>query len=71
MQPGRAVSRGSKLDAHREAILGWLAEKDDITIAEIRERLVVERGTSAGVGTVWTFLDRCGLLTLPPEAPSV
>jgi transposase len=57
----RGQPRGSKLDAHREAILGWIAEKDDITIAEIRARLVVERGTSAGVGTVWTFLDRCGL----------
>jgi transposase len=57
----RGQPRGSKLEAHREAILGWIAEKDDITIAEIRERLVVELGTSAGVGTVWTFLDRCGL----------
>lgn len=57
----RGQPKGSKLDIHREAILGWIAEKDDITIAEIRERLVAERGTSAGVGTVWTFLDRCGL----------
>lgn len=51
--------KGSKLDAHREAVLGWIDEKDDITIAEIRERLVAERGVSAGVGTVWCFLDRC------------
>jgi transposase len=34
----RGQPRGSKLDAHREAILGWIAAKDDITIAEIRER---------------------------------
>lgn len=57
----RGQLRGSKLDIHREAILGWITEKDDITIAEIRERLVAERGMNAGVGTVWTFLDRCGL----------
>lgn len=57
----RGQPKGSKLDAHREAILGWIDEKDDITIAEIRERLVAERGVSAGVGTVWSFLDRCGL----------
>lgn len=57
----RGQPKGSKLDAHREAILGWIDEKDDITIAEIREKLAAERGVSAGVGTVWTFLDRCGL----------
>lgn len=57
----RGQPKGSKLDAHREAILGWIDEKDDITIAEIREKLVVERGMGAGVGTVWSFLDRCGL----------
>jgi len=57
----RGRPKGSKLDAHRAAILGWIDEKDDITIAEIRERLTAERGVSAGVGTVWSFLDRCGL----------
>jgi transposase len=57
----RGQPKGSKLDAHREAILGWIDAKDDITIAEIKERLVAERGVSAGVGTVWSFLDRCGL----------
>ena len=57
----RGQAKGSKLDACREAILGWVDEKDDITIAEIRERLASERGMSAGVGTVWSFLDRCGL----------
>jgi transposase len=57
----RGQPKGSKLDAHRELILGWIAAKDDITIAEIRKRLATERGVSAGVGTVWSFLDRCGL----------
>jgi transposase len=57
----RGQPRGSKLDAHRDAILGWIVEKDDNTIAEIRERLAAERSAIAGVGTVWTFLDRCGL----------
>jgi transposase len=57
----RGQPKGSKLDAHRDAILGWIAAKDDITIAEIRERLTVERNASAGVGTVWKLLDRCGL----------
>jgi transposase len=38
----RGQPQGSKLDALREAILAWIAERGDITIAEIRERLVVE-----------------------------
>ncbi len=57
----RGQPKGSKLDSHREAILGWIESKDDITIAEIRGRLVAERSVSAAVGTVWCFLDRCGL----------
>lgn len=57
----RGQPKGSKLDACRAAILGWVDEKDDITIAEIREKLAAERCMSAGVGTVWSFLDRCGL----------
>lgn len=57
----RGQPKGSKLDTHREVILGWIAAKDDITIAEIREKLVAELGATAGVGTVWSFLNRCGL----------
>ena len=57
----RGQPKRSKLDAHRAAILGWIDEKDDITIAEIREKLAAEHGARAGVGTVWSFLDRCGL----------
>ncbi|MBX9865213.1 MAG: hypothetical protein K2Y42_20920 [Hyphomicrobium sp.] len=57
----RGQPKSSKLDAHRETILAWIDERDDLTIAEIRERLAAERRVSAGVGTVWSFLDRCGL----------
>lgn len=57
----RGQPRGSKLDAHREAILGWIAEKADLTISEIREKLRSEHGLTAAVGTVWEFLDCCGL----------
>ena len=57
----RAQSLGSKLDVHRETILGWIEAKSDITIAEIREKLLAEHDIAVGVGTVWVFLDRCGL----------
>ena len=53
--------RRSKLDPHREYLLGLIEGEPDITIAEMRERLQGEAGVSASVGTIWTFLDRAGL----------
>ncbi len=32
-----------------------------MTIVEMQQRLTVERGMKASIGTIWTFLDRCGL----------
>jgi transposase len=32
-----------------------------MTIVEMQRRLTAERGMKASVGTIWTFLDRCGL----------
>jgi transposase len=52
--------RGSKLDAHRTFLLGLIAEKDDITLAEMHARLKAERGVHAGIGTLWAWLDRAG-----------
>ena len=53
--------RRSKLDPHRDFLLGLIEMKDDITLLEMQERLVAERGVRAGVGTIWTFLDRCDM----------
>ncbi len=54
--------RGSKLDPHREYLLGLIAETPDLTISsELLERLLVERSVQASRATLWTFLDRCGL----------
>jgi len=50
----------SKLDPHREFLLGLIAETPDMTLAEMQERLR-QQGVSASIGTIWTFLDRCGL----------
>ena len=52
--------RRSKLDPHRDFLLGLIEATPDLTIIEIQERLA-ERGMRASVGTIWTFLDRCGL----------
>ena len=53
--------RRSKLDPHRDFLLGLIEGTSDITIVEMQERLAAERGLRASVGTIWTFLDRAGL----------
>lgn len=53
--------RRSKLDPHREYLLGLIAETPDLTISELLERLLAERSVRACRATLWTFLDRCGL----------
>ena len=50
--------RRSKLDPHRDFLLDLIEAKDDITLIEMQERLAAERSVRAGVGTIWTFLDR-------------
>jgi transposase len=53
--------RRSKLDTHREYLLGLIAGTPDLTIRELLQRLLSERGVKASRATLWTFLDRCGL----------
>jgi transposase len=53
--------RRSKLNPHRDYIIGLIAETLDKTISEMLERLGADRGVRAGRATLWTVLDRCGL----------
>src|SRR6476469_3546167 len=53
--------RRSKLDPQRDFLLGLVEQAPDTTIVEMQQRLAEERGIKASVGTIWTFLDRCGL----------
>ena len=64
--------RRSKLDPHRDYLLGLIEAEPDMTIAEMQARLLSEAGVSASVGTIWTFLDRAGLTfkKRPPTPPS-
>src|SRR6478672_13884052 len=52
---------GSKLDAHRDFLLAVIEATPDATIEELQRRLVEAKGVRASTGTIWTFLDRCGL----------
>jgi transposase len=49
--------RSARIEAHSALILELLANKDDVTLAEIKASLA-ERGISAGMGTLWRFFDR-------------
>ena len=50
--------RGSKLDAHEAFLLALIDEADDITLAEMQDRLRAERGVLVGLGTLWRFFAR-------------
>ena len=52
--------RGSVLDAHRDFILGVLAQAPDRTLDEMVERLREERAVTIVRTAVWKFLDRHG-----------
>lgn len=58
-QAGRqGKPRGSKLDRHEAFVLGLIEAKVDITLHEMRRRLLDERGVEAGIGTLWRFFKR-------------
>lgn len=56
---GRA--RRSKVDPHEAFLRELIAERDDITLEEMRVRLKDERDLTVGLGTLWAFLDARGL----------
>jgi transposase len=58
---GQGRKRGLKLDPHRDFLLPLIETEPDMTIEKMQERLRDERGVKASIGTIWTFLDRCGL----------
>ena len=53
--------KGSKLEEHEAFLLGLVAEKDDVTLAEMQAQLRAERGVSTGTTTLWRFFDARGL----------
>ena len=52
---------GSKLDKHEAFVLGLVEETPDISLAEIAERLGLERQVSACPATVWHFFNKRGI----------
>ena len=56
-KPGTGHSR-SPLQAHAQWLLTLVADEPDLTLAEIRDRLVREKKVAVAVSSVWRFFDR-------------
>jgi transposase len=50
--------RSHRIEAHGEEILGLVAERPDITLAEIAAHLDQVHGPRVAQSTVWRLLDR-------------
>ena len=59
---------GSKLDAHEGFLLGLIEGRRDITLEEMRARLIEDCGVPAGIGTIWRFFDARGI-TVKKDGP--
>jgi len=56
-KPQGGDRRSKRIEAHRAFILKTVAQRKDITLAELQERLA-RRGAHFGIGTIWRFFDR-------------
>jgi transposase len=60
-RPQGGDKRSGRVEAHGEEILGLIAEKVDITLAEIAAHLEHRQGERFAPSTIWRFLDRHGM----------
>jgi transposase len=56
-KPGTGHCR-SKLEAHKDWLLDLAKAEPDLTLEEIRARLVEQKQQKAGLGSIWRFFDR-------------
>jgi transposase len=56
-KPQGGDRRSQRIEAHSVFILKTVAERKDITLAELQD-LLVRRGEHFGIGTIWRFFDR-------------
>ena len=59
-KPQGGDRRSKWIEAHRAFIMKTVADRKDITLAELQERLA-RRGARFGIGTLWRFFDRHGI----------
>ena len=71
-KPQGGDRRSKRIEAHRVFIMETVADRKDITLAELQERLA-RRGARFGIGTLWRFFDRHGITVkkrrrMPPSS---
>jgi transposase len=53
--------RSGRIEAEADFLLAQIAQRPDVTLAELQTLLREERGVSVGIGTLWRFFDRRGI----------
>jgi transposase len=56
-KPQGGDRRSQRIEAHSGFILKTVADRNDITLAELQD-LLARRGEHFGIGTIWRFFDR-------------
>jgi transposase len=57
-RPRGGDRRSGRIEAQADLLLGAIEETPDITLAELRERLIVERGETFAISTIHDFYRR-------------
>ncbi len=60
-KPQGGDRRSGRIEARADLLLGAIEETPDITLAELRERLIVERGETFAISTIHDFYRRRGI----------
>lgn len=53
--------RRSKLDPHADWLLAQIEDTPDLALAEIVDRLALEKGMKSSIGGLWNFFHRHGI----------
>jgi transposase len=60
--PTGGDQRSGRIEAHRDYLLGLIRRESDITLLEIRERLIANCGERFSLSVIWRFFDRHEIL---------
>jgi len=60
-KPRGGDRRSGRIEAQADLLMGAIEETPDITLAELRERLIAERGETFAISTIHEFYRRHGI----------
>lgn len=60
-KPQGGDRRSKRIEGHHNFIMETIADRKDVTLAELQELLVKRRRARFGIGTLWRFFDRHGI----------